>query len=174
MTGGNSIPFQTTWNEEQEIELKRLWEEEGLSAGQIAAQTGRTRNAVIGKVHRMGLLKRRDVGQPNRVTSRTLGEIRPKRARLPRKDGVANFNVRPGGIRMPPTPPEKLKPEDIKPLHGTGIPMLESERHHCKAVVKVGNPATKELAYYCGQPRMDGESYCEPHCSVYYRQPVLR
>ncbi len=44
-----------TWTDERVELLKRLWGE-GLSASQIAAEIGGvTRNAVIGKVHRLGL-----------------------------------------------------------------------------------------------------------------------
>ena len=43
------------WTEDRVASLKRLWLE-GLSASQIAKQLGGvTRNAVIGKVHRLGL-----------------------------------------------------------------------------------------------------------------------
>src|SRR6201987_4098283 len=44
-----------TWTDERVETLKKLWTE-GLSASQIAAELGGiTRNAVIGKVHRLGL-----------------------------------------------------------------------------------------------------------------------
>ena len=44
-----------SWNDERVELLKRLWSE-GLSASQIASELGGiTRNAVIGKVHRLGL-----------------------------------------------------------------------------------------------------------------------
>src|SRR6201984_957701 len=44
-----------TWSYERVEQLKKLWES-GLSASQIAAELGNvTRNAVIGKVHRLGL-----------------------------------------------------------------------------------------------------------------------
>ena len=43
------------WTNERVEELKNLWSE-GLSASQIAKRLGDvTRNAVIGKVHRLGL-----------------------------------------------------------------------------------------------------------------------
>ena len=43
------------WNDERVEQLKKLWSE-GLSASQIASRLGGvTRNAVIGKVHRLGL-----------------------------------------------------------------------------------------------------------------------
>src|SRR3954466_622786 len=44
-----------TWSDDRVEQLKKLWEG-GLSASQIAAALGGvTRNAVIGKVHRLGL-----------------------------------------------------------------------------------------------------------------------
>ena len=44
-----------TWSDERVEQLRKLWEA-GLSASQIAAELGNvTRNAVIGKVHRLGL-----------------------------------------------------------------------------------------------------------------------
>ena len=57
-----------TWSDDRVEQLKKLWEA-GLSASQIAAELGNvTRNAVIGKVHRLGLSGRaRAPPQPRRV-----------------------------------------------------------------------------------------------------------
>ena len=50
-----------TWTDERVETLKKLWGD-GLSASQIAAELGGiTRNAVIGKVHRLGPLGPRQV-----------------------------------------------------------------------------------------------------------------
>src|SRR5205085_10182830 len=47
--------LRMAWNDERVELLKKLWSE-GLSASQIAGRLGGvTRNAVIGKVHRLGL-----------------------------------------------------------------------------------------------------------------------
>ena len=44
-----------SWTYERVEKLKQLWEE-GLTASRIAAELGEvTRNAVIGKAHRLGL-----------------------------------------------------------------------------------------------------------------------
>ena len=55
------------WTDERVETLKKLWTE-GLSASQIAQKLGGvTRNAVIGKVHRLGLSGR---ATPSRTRSR--------------------------------------------------------------------------------------------------------
>src|SRR6202007_292560 len=52
---GKSAMTVLTWTDDRIEQLKKLWEG-GLSASQIAAELGNvTRNAVIGKVHRLGL-----------------------------------------------------------------------------------------------------------------------
>ena len=59
------------WTEDRVGALKKLWLE-GQSASQIAKQLGGgvTRNAVIGKVHRLGLSGRAAPSQPARTTFR--------------------------------------------------------------------------------------------------------
>ena len=60
------------WTDERVELLKKLWAE-GLSASQIAGRLGGvTRNAVIGKVHRLGL--------SGRATSSRSSSPRPRRA----------------------------------------------------------------------------------------------
>ena len=64
-----------TWSDDRVEQLKKLWEA-GLSASQIAAELGNvTRNAVIGKVHRLGLSGRaKSPPRPLRASGR---HVRP-------------------------------------------------------------------------------------------------
>jgi GcrA cell cycle regulator len=52
-----SNPQQSVWTDDRLEQLKQLWGE-GLSITQIGQRMGMSRNAVVGKVHRMGLPKR--------------------------------------------------------------------------------------------------------------------
>src|SRR5438874_4887521 len=62
-----------SWTDERVELLKKLWAD-GLSASQIAAELGGiTRNAVIGKVHRLGLA--------GRAKSPSSSSPRPRKAR---------------------------------------------------------------------------------------------
>src|SRR6185503_18971360 len=67
------------WTDERVELLRKLWQD-GLSASQIAGELGNgiTRNAVIGKVHRLGMSGR--VKPPSAATARPRA---PKPARPP-------------------------------------------------------------------------------------------
>ena len=83
------IDAGATWTDERVELLKKLWTD-GLSASQIAAELGNvTRNAVIGKVHRLGLSGRA------KDASRPLGRRSPPPQGDPRAE-------RPGSL--PPQP----------------------------------------------------------------------
>ena len=67
------------WNDERVELLKKLWAE-GLSASQIAGRLGGvTRNAVIGKVHRLGL--------SGRATTSRMKIMRPRQRAVPAGGG---------------------------------------------------------------------------------------
>ena len=64
-----------SWTDERVESLKKFWQE-GLSASQIASRIGGvTRNAVIGKVHRLGLA--------GRATTSRMKSHRPRRTPAP-------------------------------------------------------------------------------------------
>ena len=70
---GEAVP--SVWTEERLADLKKLWAE-GLSITQIGLEIGVSRNAVVGKVHRMGLPKRQS------PIVRSDKPIEPKRRKL--------------------------------------------------------------------------------------------
>src|SRR5947199_3975543 len=80
-------PDMQTWTDERVEKLKKLWAD-GLSASQIAGELGGvTRNAVIGKVHRLNLSGR----------AKPAGGGVPRTHR-PRVAGVPRASIRPISI----------------------------------------------------------------------------
>src|ERR1043166_911861 len=98
MTFVDQKPMQTrveiTWTDDRVELLKRLWAE-GLSASQIAGELGGiTRNAVIGKVHRLGLSARAK-SPPSSVPRPRRGGARGGHAQRPHRQGAPPRPPRP-------------------------------------------------------------------------------
>src|ERR1700753_1247832 len=87
------------WTDERVDLLKKLWLD-GLSASQIAKQLGGvTRNAVIGKVHRLGLAGRAAPSQPSRPV------FKARRPARPAAPAVVQRRVEaPASVPQPPMP----------------------------------------------------------------------
>lgn len=132
------------WTPETTEQLKQLWKE-GLSAAQIAnIIPGATRNAVIGKKHRLGLEARRQAPSLNPI------RIRAKRERQ---------------IMLKLDEPVIL-PE---PPKGT-VPFMKSNATTCRSVE--GYSPEDGLAMFCSNPKSLEASFCPYHQAIYYRQDV--
>ena len=144
------------WTEDRVSVLKKLWLE-GLSASQIAKQLGGvTRNAVIGKVHRLGLSGRATPSQPARPVYRPTRPARPVQAAAPRRaEPVA---------RAAPPPPAPMVD-----LPGTAT-VLTLGAHMCKW--PIGDPSTDDFSF-CGRRAGAEGPYCVEHARVAY-QPVQK
>jgi GcrA cell cycle regulator len=137
------------WTEERVEQLKQLWTE-GLSASQIARQLGGvTRNAVIGKVHRLGLA----------------GRATPARAERPRIPTVRRM-VRPRPLQVVQAP--IIEADPVVDENGNKTTVLTVSDRMCKW--PIGDPSTNEF-HFCGHPPKVGSPYCEAH-SVKAFQPA--
>src|SRR4051794_6082171 len=95
-----------SWTDERVELLKKLWSD-GLSASQIAGRLGGvTRNAVIGKVHRLGLSGRATTSRMKSHRPRTRAQ-QPRRLMKPRFANIGNPALRQLylGDTEPYTPP---------------------------------------------------------------------
>lgn len=151
------------WNEERVAVLKSLWQE-GLSASQIAKQLGGgvTRNAVIGKVHRLGLAGRATPSRPPKRTIRVQARPRPSTPSLPVPR--APRPTSPPQLSLAPALPqlEPLRNED-----GRTTTVLELTDRVCKW--PIGDPSDANFGF-CGRPRCAG-SYCADHSRQAVQQP---
>jgi len=145
------------WDEERVEQLKQLWAE-GLSASQIASKMGGvTRNAVIGKVHRLGLSGRATPAKPQR--GRTYD--------APKEE------AKPGLTAHPEPAPAISEPEFTTPLvlsTGDRTTVATLKNNMCKW--PVGDPASDEF-HFCGQSTSTGKSYCPYHAHMAF-QPSHR
>ena len=147
------------WTDERVEQLKKLWAD-GLSASQIAAELGGiTRNAVIGKVHRLGLSGRGAPSAPGRTA-----RISPPRPARPRR-----AVVRPSRVMAPPRPPVAAS---VTVPEGPGLvtDMARLAVHACKW--PIGDPKSPEFSF-CGRRASEGV-YCVEHARVAYQPQVKR
>jgi GcrA cell cycle regulator len=177
------------WTEERVELLKKLWLE-GLSASQIAAVLGEgvTRNAVIGKVHRLKLSGR---AKPASSTprARTAPRPAPRRVATP-GGGGSSPRTHLSGVAslmksrsMGPAPTQgatalKIDPEFetevyVAPQQELYIPpeqrltLLQLSESTCKW--PIGDPLTTDF-YFCGNHSEEGKPYCDFHSRRAYHQ----
>lgn len=151
-----------SWTDERVELLKKLWQD-GLSASQVAGQLGGvTRNAVIGKVHRLGLsgrAKSPSNSSPRPRKPRSSNGMRPR----PQYRGNAALQMDYG-----------LDPEyDLDPLAnivpmGPRVSILELTPATCRW--PIGDPGAPDFVY-CGSQTKTDLPYCPYHARIAY-QPL--
>jgi GcrA cell cycle regulator len=169
-----------SWTDERVELLRKLWSE-GLSASRVAAALGSdvSRNAVIGKIHRLGLAER----------AKTASAPRPRAARTPRPHnqpraqgasvmggGVMGGGVMGGGVMgnvalafapqalaaAAPAPREEV----VIPITGR-VTLLELRESMCRW--PLGDPMTPEFRFCGAKSPIGSGPYCAYHASVAYQ-----
>ena len=151
------------WSSERIDQLRSLWQE-GLSASQIAVSLGGiTRNAVIGKAHRLGLM-----GRPSPIKNRPTGVVRQRPVRRPRIEAPAPRIVAP-----PPQPPRRVEKvaQPIEVEDGPGATILTLTDRICKW--PIGDPRHADF-HFCGKASSEGLPYCAEHARRAYQPPARR
>ncbi len=184
-----------SWTDERVEKLKELWSE-GMSASQIAKTLGGvTRNAVIGKVHRLGLSNRGAApgagGGADEVKSASPApSTAAPAAEPPRKEPVPEARTAeppaptepvrraPPAIRdatQPrapgaPTPEEEAARATLAEIEKMArhLTLLELTERTCKW--PIGDPTDEDFSF-CGLPAVPGKPYCQNHVSVAF-QPM--
>ncbi|MCX8995881.1 GcrA family cell cycle regulator [Rhizobiaceae bacterium BDR2-2] len=165
------------WTDERVEKLKRLWSE-GLSASQIAAQLGGvSRNAVIGKVHRLSLPGRAKAGGGTSAASRPA----KRQTSAPRAPNYASrvttrTVARQSGATMLKEEIEidTIQEVEYAPARNVVVPisrrlaLTELTERTCKW--PVGDPL-KDDFHFCGCDANEASPYCNFHRKLAY-QPV--
>ncbi|WP_312797383.1 GcrA family cell cycle regulator [Tianweitania sp.] len=169
------------WTDERVELLKKLWAE-GLSASQIAAQLGNvSRNAVIGKVHRLKLssrgrataapaAKKKMVATPTAVQRTVTAAARPATAQPPR---IITASVGANALQMQfdaePVAHQQLRPtSDVVVPISRRLHLVELSERTCKW--PNGDPLSEDFSF-CGNDAKDASPYCGYHAKVAF-QPV--
>lgn len=156
-----------SWNDERVELLKRLWSE-GLSASQIASELGGiTRNAVIGKVHRLGLSGRIKGTAPARPRKARSEAPAPRPASRPTTIGnTALAHALEPVMEAAPAPAPVA--DNVVPL-SQRCSIMNLTEATCRW--PVGEPGTESF-YFCGARSATGMPYCTHHARMAY-QPNL-
>ena len=153
-----------SWTDERVELLKKLWSD-GLSASQIAGQLGGlTRNAVIGKVHRLSLSGRAkpQSTNPRPRMVRSLSPHRPS----PRHFISGNTELKTHAHAAPRPLPAPMPIEDVVVPVSLNVPLLSLTDQQCKW--PIGDPAT-EVFGFCGHGNWNSLPYCEYHSRLAYQ-----
>jgi GcrA cell cycle regulator len=159
--------MRMNWTEERVELLKKLWSE-GLSASQIAAQLGGvTRNAVIGKVHRLNLSGRTKPASSS-PRPRKVRTAAPGRSMRPFVSG--NNALKAHASPAPRRLPAPMALEDIVVPISLNVSLLQLNDTMCKW--PEGDPGAESF-HFCGHRNWNSLPYCEYHSRLAY-QPVDR
>lgn len=176
-----------SWTDERIETLRQLWEQ-GLTAGQIAEKLGEglTRNAVIGKAHRLGLK-----GRPSPVKAgaeaaaaapapaaapKPAAAAAPAPAPAPKPEAAAEPAPAPAAAAVPAIELPKARPVPARAVPAAGksggkTTLLDLSDKVCKW--PIGHPDEADF-HFCGKPSQPGFPYCGEHCAVAYQAQLPR
>ena len=141
------------WDDNNVSKLRELWDQ-GLPTAQIGKLLGFTKNAVVGKAHRIGLERR---PSPIRRTA-----VKPdrKKARSPIIPKL-NFEVKKDEVKENQVHQQTFQPL-VKNL------FTKSVKRGCEW--PEGHPDESDFKF-CGKERFEDKPYCIDHCAVAYVIP---
>ena len=142
-----------SWNDENVKKLKELWDQ-GLPTAQIGKLLGFTKNAVVGKAHRIGLERR---PSPIRRTA-----VKPDRKKA-RSPVMPKLNFENKVDEQPEINKEKKSFQPVLKNY------LETNNFRgCEW--PEGHPDEVDF-HYCGKERFEDKPYCLEHCAIAYVIP---
>lgn len=134
------------WTTERVDRLRALWAE-GVSASKIAGILGGlSRNAVIGKAHRLGLPSRQK-GSP------------PRKPRPPRTKPPSRWSASPPVIQEEEQAPPVIEEPEVEPTRV----LLDLRGDECHYPIGEVRPMR-----YCGRPSLIVAPYCAKHARIMY------
>ncbi len=153
------------WNEETIARLRALWDE-GHSTAEIGRRLGVTKNAVVGKAHRLMLPPR-----PSPIRRGGEGHVprrsQPRRSTgptLPPLDVSAPIAAAP---RVVPAPAAVPAPRRPAPPVLRAVPTPRAGVRVTTCCWPIGDPGTPSFRF-CDDGAMTGKPYCQAHAAQAY------
>ena len=164
------------WNDETIARIRALWSE-GHSTAEIGRRMGISKNAVVGKAHRLNLPARpspirRGTGEkrvaPRSAIRRVTGPTLPALQSVPRvQQSVPAYPVQDAAPqsepRLPAHPPVQRAPVMLRSVPSQ--PRMSGRVSSC--CWPLGEPGTPSFSF-CGDPTMPAKPYCEDHAALAY------
>jgi GcrA cell cycle regulator len=167
------------WDEETIRLLRDLWAQ-GHSTAEIGRRLGVSKNAIVGKAHRLELDARpspirRDVVKP--ASERPLPCLRaagPTLPPLPSANVQASATPAPSNLR-PLRTSTALSPRPVSPAPVAPLPprqvmpsaQIQSRRPAPSCCWPIGEPGTKSFRF-CDDLSIHGKPYCDQHAKLAY------
>lgn len=150
---GNVSRFQFAWTEEN-IAAAKDGMEAGLSASQIGARLGVSRNTVIGKMRRIGVRSANGRGHQPGVPApwKLIPKIKPNKQTV---------RAKPKWTQPPPIAAEEPMEVPFE-LPACTTTFDELPPNGCRW------PSGDGPFLFCGDTQLDGYPYCAGHCSIAY------
>jgi GcrA cell cycle regulator len=160
-----------SWTDDRIERLKKLWSD-GLSASQIAAELGGvTRNAVIGKVHRLQLSGRvktssASIQRNRKATVRPVARAAAPRTVIATRGNLAMVQT----VEVEEVVAYRPMEEIVVPI-SRRISIMELREGTCRW--PLGDPLTPEFVF-CGGDCDVGKPYCSAHAQVAFQPSIDR
>ncbi len=144
------------WTDETIARLRAFWDE-GHSTAEIGRRLGITKNAVVGKAHRLTLPARPSPIRRTSVDGRAPRRSLPRRATGPTLAVLAT-------APPAPRPAEPMRPQPVLRAVTT-TPRPSGRLSAC--CWPIGEPGTPSFSF-CGDSAITGKPYCAKHASIAY------
>lgn len=143
------------WPQDKIERLRELWSHDDYSTAEIARRLNISKNAVLGKAHRVGLASR-----PSPIRERIANDDRRRRF---------SRSIR---VHLPPLPSVAVAAPTSKLVPSlTSAPVRPKSEPIAPRLIAcawpIGEPHTASFRF-CDAKAVSGKPYCEEHCRIAY------
>ena len=160
------MPNDTRWTDVNIAKLRKLWDED-LSTAEIGRCLNVSKNAVVGKAHRLDLSTRKSPIKPDPHRH----DCRPSPSRSPRlRTILPTLTIRQRALPAPATIAEPASPASTALTAAATLgatPDQQPLRDARQCCWPIGDPGTSNFRF-CDVPFLPGKPYCEAHARLAY------